>query len=272
MQVPKHVLIGCAFSGSPSDLAAAYVERFKGLGNYPPGSSQAGLRELDAHDSLSLAIMRHLDYETPPWIERCINEGFDVALDYFFGEWWLNDEERPLVDKRHPDRNLYWFKAFSYGLFLGLLTERWSDVAKLCSWIEADLRPEYIGDDLEDQGCQVYISMAASLRPEPMAGLAEVEANIQKCRTKRPRLLFKAWQAARSGNQLAFNKAMTASLEHFIANRHACGTGMTDWIAHHQSVVCLAAKRLGLQLPPLPEKLAALIVTRESLGFDSKGT
>ena len=228
------------------------------------------MREFDVLNSLSLAIMCHLDYETPPWIERRVSEGFDVALDYFFGDWWYDDKYRQMLDKRHPDRNLYWFKAFSCGLFLGLLTERWPDVAKLCSWIEADLKPEYLGDELEVQGCQVYVSMAASLRPEPMEGLADVEANIQKCRTKRPRLLFKAWQAARSGDQLAFNKATTESLEHFIANRRAHGTGMTDWIAHHQSVVCLAARRLGLQLPPLPEKLAALIVTRESLGFDSK--
>jgi hypothetical protein len=40
---------------------------------------------------------------------------------------------------------LTWFKAFSNGLLLGLLSERWKELAKVCAWVEADLPHEYLG-------------------------------------------------------------------------------------------------------------------------------
>ncbi|HUE72721.1 MAG TPA: hypothetical protein VMP01_17680, partial [Pirellulaceae bacterium] len=107
-----------------------------------------------------------------------MNEGFDVALDYFVGDWWKNVADprfdyRDKLDKAHPNRDLIWFQVFAPGLLLGLLTERWSDVAKLCSWVESDLQPEYLGGEVEDQLVHIYLSVAASLRTNPMPGLAE---------------------------------------------------------------------------------------------------
>lgn len=273
MQTARHVLLGCKLTHPPGKVIASLVSDFNGLGHYPQGLDPQFLRQCDVGQSVMLAVMRHLGYRTPPDIEKYLTDGFEVALDYFYGEWWKNRTDlafdfRIMIDKTHPDRDLIWFKTFSAGLLLGLLAERWSDIAKLCSWVEADLKPEYLGGEVEDQLVHVYLSVAASLRAEPMPGLAELEAGIKKCRTKRPRLLFKAWEAARGGDQPAFDKAFRESLEHFDSTYFRAST-VVEWIAQHQSVVWLAAKRLGLKFPPLPERLAAMIITRESLGISA---
>jgi hypothetical protein len=222
-------------------------------------------------------VLRHLEYDTPDWVERRVNEGVDVAIDYFFGPWL----KEPLpgfatADKHDLDRReyLHWFDAFSVGLLLAMLAGRWDDVARLCGWVEVDMTPDWVNDELQPAGAQVYITIASGLRPEPMSGIAELEANIARSRTKRPRLLLAAWQAARAGDQRAFNDAIGKCLKHFdkwyVANINE-PRAIPDWIAQHESVICLAARRLGIQVPELPERLAAMLISRESLGFDVKG-
>lgn len=145
----------------------------------------------------------------------------------------------------------------------------------MCAWVEADLRPEYTGGDFEDELVHLYRSIAAGLRPEPMPGLEEVEASILKCRKQRPKLLFQAWQAAREGNQAAFDEAFIKSLKHFEKyfnpEDEPYNYGIPfDWIAPHHSVVAMAAGRLGMTLPPLTPRQDAWIMTRESLGLSPK--
>ncbi|HUE72723.1 MAG TPA: hypothetical protein VMP01_17690 [Pirellulaceae bacterium] len=273
MQTARHVLLGCKLTHQPEKVIASLVSEFKGVGNYPQGLDPQFLRQCDVGQALMLAVMRHLSYRTPPDVQKRLIDGFEVALDYFYGEWWKDRTDLAfdfgiMIDKTHPNRDLIWFKTFSAGLLLGLLTERWSDIARLCSWVEPDLKPEYMGGQIEDQLVYIYFSVAASLRTDPMPELAGLEAGIKKCRTKRSRLLFKAWEAARAGDQSAFDKAFRESLEHFDSTYYTAST-VVEWIAQHQSVVWLAAKRLGLKFPPLPERLAAMIITRESLGLSA---
>jgi hypothetical protein len=209
----------------------------------------------------------HLGYNVPVRPKEFLNRGVAVAVHYFCDDWWKGDKDATrAMDKSRNRRDLNWFEAFSRGLLLGLLSERWQDVARVCSWVEADLRPEYMGDEIEDELVHVYRSVAAGLRPEPMPGLEKCEAKILKCRLQRPRLLFQAWDAARRKDQAAFNVSLVKSLEHFDANPGFRPIA-ENWIATHQSVVALAARRLGLALPELPPKLEAVLLTRESLGL-----
>jgi hypothetical protein len=132
--------------------------------------------------------------------------------------------------------------------------------------VEADLPTEYLGDDVAEELVHVYRTLAAGLRPEPMPGLDKIERRIAKCNTLSPKLLFHAWEAIRSGDQEAFDRAFVKSLEHFASN-YGSGPKPIDWIASHQSVVGLVATRFGLKLPDLPPKLDAVVITRESLGL-----
>jgi hypothetical protein len=104
-----------------------------------------------------------------------------------------------------------------------------------------------MGEDLEEQLVDVYRSVAAGLRPEPMPGLDKVEAKIRKCRQLRPKLLFQAWEAARNKEQSAFDAAFRNRSILPARTQLAAPRRFTD--AHH-SVVGLAARRLGMNLLP----------------------
>lgn len=148
---------------------------------------------------------------------------------------------------------------------LGLMSARWDDLAKVCGWVEVDLKHEY-PEDYEDELVSVYKSVAAGLRPEPMPGLDKIEKKIMKCRMLRPRLLFQAWNAAREGNQAEFDGFLEKSLRHFLDNVPPKPIPLR-WVAMHPSVVCAAGRRLGMKRPDLPPELAAALMTRETLGL-----
>lgn len=213
--------------------------------------------------------MHHLGYETPPIVEQRMNEGFDVALDYFLGDWWINNQEyRPLVDKNSSQFNYLWFQPFSEGLLLGLLTARWDQISQMCSWVEPRIWPYPESYEL---GAQLFMSIASSLRPEPLRGLADLEAGVDKCRGKKQKLAFKAWLAARALDQKAFDQAIKESLAHYLKNYQAELASVQASIGIVQSVIVLSAMRLGLSFPSnLTEREAALLITRESLGLQPK--
>jgi hypothetical protein len=268
MQMARHELLDVRLNDTPSKWVATLHDEFRGVGKYPADWNQQGLRSDDLWMALSLGVMKHLEYPTSPGVERRIHEGVDVAIDYFFGTWWKeSDMYGTMLDKRRPDRDLIWFTPFSCGLLLALLSDRMEDAAKLCSWVEPGLKPEYLGGELEDEVCGLYMCMASRLLSERLEGIDDIEESIKKCRARRPRLLYNAWRAASIGDQTAFNKGFKDSMQHFAKKYHEAQM-VTDWIAQHQSVIWLIAKKQGLTFPPLSEKLAAMVISRESLGFE----
>lgn len=263
----RHELLGCKFNSLPTKWVDTYARDFRGLRQYPENWDPLFCRKHDVTAALGMVTMFHLGFEVPISIQRRLNEGLDVAVDYFVGDWWKDDEpSRRRMDKTSDEFEPCWFKAFSSGLLLGLLSQRWEDVARICDWVEVDMDTEYLGDDFEDQLAYVYKSVAAGLRNKPMPGIEALEAKIKKCRKLRPKLLFQAWEAARNKDQSAFSIAFTKSLEHFASTE---GTGVIaiEWIAPHHSVVGLAARRYGMRWPELPPKLEAVLLSPESLGI-----
>lgn len=272
----RHGILKCRFSGPPEAYIDGCAENFYGVGNQPKEFDRVGIRESDIWNAIEATTMHHLGYQLTKPVEYFLEKGFDVVVDYFCGDWW-KDVESIVEQFNKPinERYLLWIQPFSQGLLIGLLTERWDDIAKVCSWVEADLPPEYTGGDFEDELVHVYRSIAAGLRPEPMPGLEEVEAQILKCRKQRPKLLFQAWQAAREGDQKAFEEAFLKALKHFEENFDPENSDPGDycvpfnWIAPHHSVLAMAAMCLGMKLPPLSPKQDAWIITRQSLCLPS---
>lgn len=237
------------------------------------------------NNKLFYPCLQHLGFGpiNPALIRKEVEEGVDLALQYFDDQWWrvenmdreglqesafheLLQRNTMRMDKSASRNGLQWFTAFTASLFLGGLSNRWNDIAKICSWFDADIGPEYTAGELEDEYMLLFVCIAGSLRPEPMEGVEEVLAKVKRCRTKRPRLLCAAWEAANAADQAAFDKAFKESVGHFLSKPedgqiHDC------WIAKHQSVIWLIAEHRGLNFPPLPEKHRAAIVTRESSGL-----
>jgi hypothetical protein len=274
----RHVTIGCDLSFFEDNIQEFFVREFRGIDNYPLMENPLCLRTDDIWYAVNSLALIHLGFQVPKSADFFIEKGFDVAVDFFCGDWWkANDFEIEALDKSRNDGNLRWVSEFTCGLLLGLLSDRWDDVGRVCSWVETDLAPEYMGGFFEPELVHVYRSIAASLRAEPMPGLEDVEEEILKCRLQRPKVLFEAWRAARAGDQLAFENTFIKSLEHFdryFDPEHAERSDYAMpfyWIAPHHTVVALAAKRLGMRLPELTPKQEAWIMTRESLGLPSKG-
>ncbi len=245
-------------------------------------SYRAKLKRLK--QKLFFPALRHLEFGPIDVADvrfQC-DEGVDLAVEYFAGRWWYPeiasqlsfsegelkafcDVESRALDKNRRDRKLEWFDALTCGLFLGGLTGRWDDIATICSWFDATIEPEYKAGQLEDEYMQLFICIAGSLSPQPMTGMTELLAKVKKCRTKRPKLLCAAWEAANAGDQAAFDKAFKETVTHFLSKRE--GGQIQHWVATHQSIVWIIAERRGLKFPSLPEKLQAAIVTRQSAGL-----
>jgi hypothetical protein len=259
---------------TPESIAEVIESRIIGVGNYPPHVLQYSVRDSDLAFTIQGLALHHLGFPLRKPIEEYLERGFRVAVDYFCEDWWTKDEDdRKVMDKSHKENHLQWIEPFSRSLLIGLLQEQWDDLARICAWVEADILPEYTGGDFEDELVDLYRSLAAGLRPEPMSGLEEVEARICKCRKKRPKLLFQAWDAARSGNQTAFNDAFVKAMKHFDSLFDDKSPNLRSpmfWIAQHHSIVALAARRKGMKLPELTPRQNAFLVSRESLGLSPR--
>lgn len=273
----RHATLGCTLSFFEDNMAENLARRFLGLGDYPPQESSYYFRKDDIWHAVNALSLHHLGFELTKPPEFFLERGFDVAVDYFCGDWWNDDEDaQEFLDKTTHRDNLEWVTEFTHSLLLGLLSERWDDVSRICSWVEADLVPEYMGGFFEPELVHVYRSIAAGLRSSPMPGLDMVERQILNCRLERPKVLFRAWQAARARDQSQFEKAFVDAVAHFgryfdPEHSERCDYAAPfDWIAPHHSVVAMAAVRLGMRLPQLTPKQEAWIMTRESLGLPSR--
>lgn len=216
-----------------------------------------------------ILCIKHLEFPEAIAPEPYIQQGGEIALDFFFGNWW--QEAKAYEGLSEPEKNqaLSWSEPFIHGMLFLMLLQRWDDLSKLCSWLDSDIE---IDDtpDVEKEVLLVIKLVASSQLPEPMAGLEEIRTDINNCRLKQPKLLLKIWDAIEAMDQKEFEKTMKESLTHYLKSVDAyIKKGVFKCcVAEFQTVLCLIALKKGLAFPKLPEKLAAALVTRETLGLE----
>lgn len=266
----RHEVLGKKLRAS---LAYTLESRAKREADYvtltAPGQPQQQFaREGIIDAAVGYAVLEHLGYGPIKSLARHLNRGVDRSIEYFFGNWWQSDEDDAIsLDKSRSDRELRWFGVLPNALLLAGLTGRWGDAAKIGSWFDASIEAEYQGGLIEDRYMQLFLAIASNLRPEPMPGVEEFVANVKKSRTKRPRLLCAAWEAALARDQKAFDKALKQSVEHFLKHDAEDVPSVMYWVALHPSLVWLIAERNGLTFPELPEQLDAAVVRRQTIGL-----
>ncbi|QDT45915.1 hypothetical protein Pan241w_60430 [Gimesia alba] len=218
---------------------------------------------------VEILCCKHLEFPRAVTPERYMQQGVDATRDYFFGNWWQEGELYPGLSESEKNRELSWFEPFLYGMLFMALLEQWQNVAKLCSWLTSDYEIEDT-DTEEKEVLLVFKLVASSLAPEPICEADDVRAVIKKCRLKRPKLLLKIWDAIETHDQEEFEHAMEESLtlyfesvDPYIKKGH-----FKFCVAKFQTVLCLIALKKGLEFPTLPEKLAAALVIRETLGLE----
>ena len=121
---------------------------------------------------------------------------------------------------------------------------------------------------MADEYMLMFLCIASSLRPEPMAAVDEIVARVKACRSRRPKLLCALWEAALAKDQKAFNKALKDSVKHFLKRDAENVPNVRYWVAVHPSAVWLLAERNGLECPSdLPAEVDAAIVRRQTIGL-----
>lgn len=234
--------------------------RLADLAEAPQGDEADDPFDLETaiRDALSLAAMRHLQYAGAPDSLDFMDQGCDLALEYarlLTGKW----RRRVAVSQVEP---------LSYGLLLCGLAGRWDGVAQIC---EA-LKPRHASaprypDEPPAGYAQVFLVFASHYRKRAIPKLSEVEKTIRKGRQERPRLLLELWQAIRSGDQGGFAGALRRSLECFAKRNEGLdrGNNLVAPLAIAESVFNAAAMEQGLQQASLPEPLADLLITPETV-------
>lgn len=205
------------------------------------------------NDTCELVYFNHFGLY-PKLDRKLVQNGMACALKYYYEKEFPADQ---------PE--MYWFKCMSPALVLALLFAKDADLKKLCDWTHLGLIGEYCGG-LEYQVPQIYLLMCNHLRTEPQPTDA-LEAELAKCRQRRPKLLYAAWVAAIRGTQAEYDKAMRESLKHFNSRKKPDleATYPGEWIARSQTVVNLIAMREGKAFPDVPPELGCLLVTKDSV-------
>lgn len=260
-----YTILECSFGEQNSEWADKYKRSFIGLTNYPPTGDPLLVRADDIYFAVGMLTLKHLGYPIPVELEEYLAKAVDVAVNYFMGDWWKADKyASEYMDKSKSKKGLKWYATFKRGLLLAMLGERWDAVEMICDWPEADLVAEELLDEKEKVLPHLYKSIAAKLRQRPMPGVEKLEMKILKSDAKQSKLLYAAWDAARRGDREGFSKAFVDSVR-FFKKKFGKGHTPIEWVSCHDSVVLLAARRLGMKQPDLPVEYQAVLVTPESI-------
>ena len=232
----------------------------------PDSYCKASVRTGEITSCCSLVDMIYLGYPGEIDLHKYLKRGVDIWVDYFCGDWWKAQKKTArMMDKSIPNEDRGWYTAYSHGLFLALLAERWEDIDKVSQWLDWEMGFGYMGDDKIDYDFGVlYFSFANELRSTPMPGIEEL-TDVAKKFKRGPLLLLDAWNAVIAQDQAAFEKAFIKSLKQ-EARRKIDG-GIFAALTPYHSVVAMAARRLGMTLPELEPKLDARIILPEKLGL-----
>jgi len=237
---------------------------------------EAGTRtgaDADLHFILSLLAFAHLGYPCSFDTRRVLNLGVDLIVHFIRGEWVkARPELAPTIDKRPDNPELEWFDAYRQGFLVALLSDRNAELRELAdwpeSWMETDpcLLPGLRVDPLYGK---LYLAVAHEFRNTPFSDIEELRSKLRMTQKKELQLLHGAWEAVLARDQAAFEQGMVeAVLEWERAYDGNCAHPK-NCIAEDASMILAAGRRLGMQMPEFEPRIAARLLTRESIRLDA---
>lgn len=268
----RHEILGkelhCPLSESLEILRKKETDYELEITTQPPPIGQQFTRERYLRDVVYFAVLEHLGFGPINNLNGRILRGVKEASDYFLAEWWrANEDDARALDKSRRKRELQWFRPLRSALLLCGLSGRWDDVVRICSWFDENIELEYQAGQIEDEYMLLFLCIVSNLRTEPLVRVDKMLATVKKCRTRRPKLLCAAWEAAMNKDQKAFDKAFKESVAYFVKAEAEDVPNICFWVALDQSIVWLIAERNGLSFPELPEELDAAVVRRQTIGL-----
>ena len=248
-------------SYSTEKHARRRLDEFEDANREPPESMGAAI---DA--AMELVAMRHFQFAGAPDPRALVVQASDLGLAY----------SQACARDSKADDFFAWLKIrrLLHGLLLCALAKRWETFEKVCNALRPKLASADTSDheDVDDYA-QVLLLFVSNYRDRPLPKSAAVEQAIQKRRARRPRLLLDVCRAIAAGRESDLEEALRRSLESFLEMRPEesiipiSGSNKPfQYVALPESLFHLAALNRGLKLSPLPQHLADLLITPESIG------
>jgi hypothetical protein len=217
---------------------------------------------------LDILIYNHLGDPTVIPIEDVATEALNLIRQYYSADWsTLEQVEFIRMHKVGGNHQFKWYKILSNALLIALLAEDAAVIQLVADYTESWFVPEAMARPIDPSLGHLYISVAAAFRSKPLYGQAEMEESIRKNRKKAPKVLFSAWEAARSGNQALFEEHLRSSVILFEKQLPEDLCNEDELIAFPHSTILAAARRIGIQLPKFEPRIMARLLTSESVGF-----
>jgi hypothetical protein len=237
-----------------------------GLKNYRPEQSQLDVRLFDVWDCPKFASYKHLGFDIGAMdVGQLINEGAEIAVDYFYGDFLQTNTNVAFRQRKAPDNNsLSWFDVYRDGLFLTYLAKNDMARRKMIEWIEPWL-PFDSGSYFVTVHDNNYHKLLAEFLRDGKITSHELEQEFGKCRKTGPKLMFACLTAIRENNAEAIALPLKKLLDNYLKTDYYKGSSTLS--CAEGSIIWHVARDAGLDVNGLSEKQAALIMTRESLGL-----
>lgn len=191
-----------------------------------------------------------------------LEKGVEMALAYF---GVANDRLQKMTAETDWKEVADWFEPYSRALLMATLAGRTHARRQLSDFLHPRLVPEVVGAsvEIEPAAGDVLLCIAASFQSSPMetAPLAE---RLQKCRKRRPKLLYKAWQALNGNDRPLFVSALADSTANFAKTTAYDARPLTA-IALQESILAALAYERGWTDLEFELPIAARLVTHQSL-------
>jgi hypothetical protein len=203
---------------------------------------------------------RHFGFRGKLNPQQILDKGIEMAQNYFKVVADRLAKARP---KMHWTKEVAWYQPYSQALLLATLAGRPRERTRLSDYLHPKLVVETVAIPIEPVLGDVLLCIAAPLQTKPMDS-APLQERLQKSRKKRPKLLFKAWQALETGDRAKFASALADSMANFTKTTAAADRPSTA-IALEESILAALAYERGWTDLTFELPIAARLVTHQSL-------
>ena len=257
----NHKIIGLNVKLKPHKYVGEYV----GYDNFPRELLRLRGLQNDLIVSVESVIYQHLGYDSSSATLVAPTEGLAVAENLFFGDWWSYPHDK-IDSEKEKNQRLLWFKPMHFSLFLASLLQRWDDLRKLASWCFDDNADQYFGPIGEEEPYVVML-FAEHFGGTKLKRSAELRAQVEGCRRKRPKLLLSMLDSLINQDQDQFQDSLKQLLTRFSKSCPRSDIGnlweVVDVVA--STFRNVGVQLIGLEEPELSPKLTAHLVTRDSI-------
>lgn len=198
-----------------------------------------------------------------PWADWRASARHAAALaePYFYGP--LRDgykkwpDEEPLLTREQARAKLEWIRVYRTCLLCALLVDDESSLSRVLAWPDTDLPVDDDLGDLTAMDNKYHIYLAMRLRGDPLAKFEPVAKVVRTGKRPRAALLLESAEAALVGDEALYAE----KLKHVLSNwRKTLKPDEFRVVSIEGSILWHVARRRGLALPELPEKLADLVL------------